>query len=307
LKDECEKEDEPCTQPCQRERPNCGHACEQACHGDTPCPDSICQAVLDIKCRCGLKTKQVKCQQRMCEPTSQVVFENLAGELKEMLSCKSIDISSFNDAQLQKRKHELLCDEECFVNERNMTLAQALQIDFFGKPKVIYSDFLKNYGRDEPDFVLDIEKRFDEIIKELKGQTKSLRRAFHFPVMKYYERKFVHELAPYYGLETMSQDPEPNRSIDIYGTKDKATLPVQLLSESIDFKVKPTTMPRLTTMSQQLKAQPMKTNLKVLTPEQDFLKLSSAFSVLDDESNNFNEQTKSSNDKKIVDYFDVTD
>ena len=88
--------------------------------------------------------------------SSQIVFENLASEIKEMLSCRSIDISSFKNQQILKKKHELVCDEECLVAERNQTLAQALQIDpnssvssssIANKP--IYSDYLKNYARED--------------------------------------------------------------------------------------------------------------------------------------------------------------
>ncbi len=65
----------------------------------------------------------------MYESSQVVVFENLASELKEMLSCKSIDISTFNSTQVLKKKHELACDDECLVAERNVQFAQALQVE----------------------------------------------------------------------------------------------------------------------------------------------------------------------------------
>ncbi len=38
--------------------------------------------------------------------------------------------------------------------------------------------------------------------------------------MKSFERKFIHELASYYGFETLSHDQEPNRNVAVYALKD---------------------------------------------------------------------------------------
>jgi transcriptional repressor NF-X1 len=94
-----------CMQPCQKERPHCTHICAAPCHSNTPCPDTVCQAMVTVKCKCGFKSKQIKCLQRMYD-TGQVVFENLACEIKEMLSCRSIDVSTFKNTQMLKKKHE---------------------------------------------------------------------------------------------------------------------------------------------------------------------------------------------------------
>jgi len=175
-KDEnCLVEDEKCLQPCNKERPHCEHVCGEPCHPNEPCPDTICQTLIQVKCKCGLKVKQIKCQQRMHEPTSSIVFENLASELKEMLSCRTIDITTFRNTEITKKKHELPCDDECLLAERNKNLAQALQIDpnTLNRNKVIYSDFLKNYAREEPNFVSDVEKKTRNICQrnEVKHQT----------------------------------------------------------------------------------------------------------------------------------------
>ncbi len=37
--------------------------------------------------------------------------------------------------------------------------------------------------------------------------------------MKSIERRFIHEICPYYNLETQSQDAEPNRNVRVYATK----------------------------------------------------------------------------------------
>lgn len=40
-----------------------------------------------------------------------------------------------------------------------------------------------------------------------------------FPAMRPNNRKFIHELATYYNLETQSHDKEPNRNVKIYAIK----------------------------------------------------------------------------------------
>ena len=316
-----------CTQPCQKERPHCTHPCGSPCHSDSPCPDTICQATLIVRCKCGLKSKQIKCLQRMNE-TSQVVFENLACEIKEMLSCRSIDVSSFKNTQILKKKHELPCDEECLIADRNKNLANALQIDTTLRPKPIYNDLLKNYAREEPAFVSDLEKRLEAIIRECKLMVKPAKKWFNLPIMKSFERKIIHELAPYYGLETYSQDPEPFRNVCVVGSKDKCFLPSVTLSQSCDFKMKQqSTMPRLANMKQlnQLtSSNPIQSNLKKLTNFNSYesndisIPISSTFSLLaedgqnDLEENEFKKEFKitansSEKSEKIIDYFDLTD
>jgi len=43
-------------------------------------------------------------------------------------------------------------------------MAVALQLDPNVKPKAIYTDFLKQYAREEPAYVFDLEKRFEMIV-----------------------------------------------------------------------------------------------------------------------------------------------
>lgn len=290
-------------QLCNKERPHCEHVCGEPCHGTEPCPDTICQALIQVKCKCGLKTKQIKCQQRMYEPASSIVFENLASELKEMLSCRTIDITTFRNMEILKKKHELPCDEECLVAERNKNLAQALQIDPTFKAKVIYSDFLKNYAREDPNFVIETEKKLESFVKEAKLNTKLTKKYFNLPVMKSYERRMIHELAPYYGFETMSQDPEPFRNVCLIASKDKCCLPLPSLMQSIEVKSKQSAMPRINFKTV---TGPIQTNLKVLQPaESDFLPVSSAFASLNDESEPAVADTASK--EKEIDYFDITD
>lgn len=103
-KGECVSTDEQkCTQPCQKPRPHCDHVCAAPCHEGEPCPDTICQEIVQVKCKCGLKSKQVKCGTKMYGG-GQIMFENLASQIKEMLTCKSIDVATFKSQESLKRK-----------------------------------------------------------------------------------------------------------------------------------------------------------------------------------------------------------
>ncbi|CAF0802157.1 unnamed protein product [Brachionus calyciflorus] len=293
-----------CTQLCKKLRPHCDHSCNSACHGDTPCPDTVCQELIQAKCKCGLKSKQVKCMQKMYGGESSVVFENIASQLKEMLSCRSIDVSSFNKEEIMKKKHLLECDEECLLAERNKAIAQALQIEAQTRPKPIYNDFLKNYAREDPSLVFNIEYKFAALVQECKLY--KTKKSVCLPVMKTNERRFVHELATYYGIETISEDPEPNRSVTLYGNKEKCFIPSVLLSQSIDLKLKQTSMPKIAIKQLNQKVlNPMESNMKSLMPESEPISLSSAFSALVDEKADPNEGiTNEEKDKKVIDYFD---
>ena len=44
LKGDCLEEGQKCTQPCQRKRETCEHICALLCHGEEPCPPSLCKA-----------------------------------------------------------------------------------------------------------------------------------------------------------------------------------------------------------------------------------------------------------------------
>jgi transcriptional repressor NF-X1 len=259
--------------------------------------------------------------------SSQVLFENLACDIKEMLSCRSIDVSQFKNTQILKKKHEMLaCDDECLLAERNKNLATALQIDTSIRAKPIYSDLLKNYAREEPAFITDLEKRLELIIKECKLMTKPIKKWFNLPIMKSFERKIIHELAAYYGLETQSVDPEPYRQVCVIALKDKCFLPQITLSQSCDFKVakQHSSMPRLK-LSQMTSASNsiLQSNLKKLNnfnsfeqqqQQQQPIQVSTCYSVLADNNDSDEEDEDKSlfkrdptKNEKVIDYFDLTD
>ena len=131
------------------------------------------------------------------------------------------------------------------------------------------------------------------------------------PVMKSFERKFIHELAHYYGFETLSHDPEPNRNVCIYASRDKCAIPVPTLMQSIEVKTKQSTMSRLSNLKQlnQTASNPIQSNLKVLQYQEpaEYLALSSMFSALvDQETEEIVIRKEINAADKNIDYFDMT-
>lgn len=322
------QDQEACTQPCVKERPHCAHKCGAKCHGDsTPCPDTICQELVTIKCKCGFKSKTVKCMQKMYESETQLMFENMASEIKEMLQQgKSLDLDCFKSQEACKKKQETLeCDEECLLAERNKALAQALQIDPNNpssqsqtKHAPIYSEFVRNFAREDLNFVINIEKKFESLIAECNKMTNGTKKSLNLPVMKINERRFIHELASYYDIETQSFDPEPNRNVCLYAIKDKSSSPVILLSQFVETgrvnMINPMSrMLNLKEINQQASASPVKSNLKSLDQlkrapqlmQPEPIKLSSAFHLL--ASSELAESVTDSKSKPAIDYFDLTE
>jgi hypothetical protein len=266
---------------------------------------------------------KVKCLQKMYESSTQVVFENLASQIKEMLTCKSIDLNSFKTETVKKNRQESLeCDDECLANERSKSLAQALQIDpensqvfsQLAKPRPIYTDFLRNFAREDPKFVLNTEKRLEQLVSECRAV--SGKKSLHMPIMKINERRFIHELCGYYDIETQSFDPEPNRNVCLYASREKSSIPSVLLSQSLDlFGGKASSgvnqMSRvlnLKQINQQANQSPIKSNMSNLD---GYLKLSSAYAVLAedgaDETAAKPSAARSSANEKVIDYFDLTE
>lgn len=213
-------------------------------------------------------------------------------------------------------KHELECDEECFVEERNRNLSQALLTEANLKPKPMYSEFLKSFAREESQFAQNIEKKFEMLVSESKV-AKTGKKSLNLPVMKQAERRFVHELAPYYGIDTQSFDTEPYRNVCLYASREKTCLPSFSLTASVDVRVKQSTMPKLRQLNPKLESG-IQSQLKVLTSpsDTDNIPVSSAFAVLVDDfdaeqpkqsSNLPSARQPTAKDAKTIDYFDLTD
>jgi len=129
--------------------------------------------------------------------------------------------------------------------------------------------------------------------------------------MKSIERRFIHEIASYYNLESQSQENEPNRNVRVYATKDKAALPAQSLTQSLEIKPKQNIIPHISTVKQ-----PKLAVLPTYSQEDKFVVKQSSFAILGDMNESDTDEivnnkvdftviTKSKG--KTIDYFDMTD
>ncbi|KAG6379878.1 hypothetical protein JVT61DRAFT_10439 [Boletus reticuloceps] len=126
-------------------------------------------------------------------------------------------------------KLTLACTGECELKKRNMRLAEALGISEEkreARGKVTYSPELVGIARGlGPKFVGVVEKAFADFVT-------SDRRMQVLPHMPPDRRKFVHDLAVVYRMDTAMVDQEPHRSVQLIRRID-TRIPTPLLSQHI--------------------------------------------------------------------------
>ncbi|CCM05973.1 uncharacterized protein FIBRA_08214 [Fibroporia radiculosa] len=123
---------------------------------------------------------------------------------------------------------QLKCSNECLVAKRNARLAEALGInpnhETPGDRQVIYNDELLVFARANPRFCSMVEKSLSDFLSsDKKSQI--------LAQMSENKRKFVHDLAAVYRLDTQMVDQEPNRSVQLLRRID-SRIPAPLLSTS---------------------------------------------------------------------------
>ncbi|KAF5383199.1 hypothetical protein D9615_004931 [Tricholomella constricta] len=120
------------------------------------------------------------------------------------------------------------CNNECAVAKRNARLADALGITAESREKtalVTYHDEVAGFARASSKFLVVVEKAFDEFVTSQK-KTQVL------PHMPPERRKFVHDLAAVYRMDTQMVDQEPHRSVLLLRRLD-TRIPTPLLSSTI--------------------------------------------------------------------------
>ncbi|KAF9932953.1 FKBP12-associated protein [Linnemannia zychae] len=169
-----------CTQPCPKLRKSCGHRCGVACHGDTPCPeDTPCLSIVPSSCKCGHLSMDSTC-------------------------------NATADNPWDGKPRMIKCNDYCLIAERNKRVALALNIEEKSEPIPRipeYDSYLLNYASNQMEFTRKIEKQLAEWVADT---TKPI---LNFAPMKGHRRKFVHELAAHYNVESESVDVEPYRSV----------------------------------------------------------------------------------------------
>ncbi|KAH0834956.1 hypothetical protein J3R83DRAFT_10664 [Lanmaoa asiatica] len=126
-------------------------------------------------------------------------------------------------------KLTLACTGECEIRKRNARLAEALGISEEkreSRGRVTWSTELVGCARGlGPKFVGVVEKAFADFVT-------SDRRTQVLPHMPPERRKFVHDLASVYRMDTVMVDQEPHRSVQLIRRID-TRVPVPLLSQHV--------------------------------------------------------------------------
>ncbi|KAK7010253.1 protein shuttle craft [Biomphalaria glabrata] len=250
-KDSCLKDGVKCSQPCQKARPSCGHPCDAPCHTNG-CPDEPCKAEVTLTCPCGSRTATSQCLSGGDPLANLAQFQRLSVQSYSELGDQGLELSQF--LQAKKSNKRLECDSNCAMLERNRRLALALEIKNpdlqakLGNPA--FTEFLKDYAKKNLKFASNVEKNLNTLVQSAKQSLQSSR-SFAFQSMNRDQRRFVHELAEFYGCQTQSYDSEPNKNVVATAQKEKCWLPnvtlTQLVSKGQTVKAPP---PLSSTVSQ---------------------------------------------------------
>jgi len=119
------------------------------------------------------------------------------------------------------------CTNECEIAKRNVRLAEALGINpdtHKTNRNVVYADELVAFARHNAKFVELVEKTFADFVSSDK-------RVQVLPPMPEAKRKFVHDLAAVYRIDTQMVDREPHRSVQLIRRID-TRVPANLISQS---------------------------------------------------------------------------
>lgn len=149
----------------------------------------------------------------------------LASKMAEMQLGHSVDLEDVlgQSARKQNQLKTLECNEECKMIERNRRLALGLQIvnpDLSGKLMPRYTEFMKQWGKKDPNFCQMVHDRLTELV-QLAKTSKQKSRSYSFESMNRDKRHFVHECCEHFGCESQAYDQEPKRNIVATAVKDK--------------------------------------------------------------------------------------
>ncbi|KAF8957390.1 hypothetical protein BDZ97DRAFT_1906818 [Flammula alnicola] len=190
----------PCTAPCGKSRKSClpnHHPCTLPCHAPSSCPETEpCQSLVTLTCPCGRIRQAVHCG-------------------------RTVNSRGSGHAQAAPK-----CSNDCQIAKRNARLADALGISSENRDKsaaaVTYSDELVAFARSNNKFLPVVEKAFADFVASEK-------RTQVLPHMPPDRRKFVHDLAAVYRMDTQMVDQEPHRSVQLLRRVD-TRVPTPLLS-----------------------------------------------------------------------------
>ncbi|VDO59978.1 unnamed protein product [Heligmosomoides polygyrus] len=215
---ECMRENEKCTKPCMILRRPCEHPCALPCHGLEPCPESECRHPINVTCECGKRRSTLKC----------VEFDKISARLRAVeaeesegdQSNESNGVGKLKRSASMEKLNCLPCDDDCKKVARNKKLAEALQLvtDENGmlerEPTITFTEYMKTELRTNAAFVTEVEKTFLELLDKIGDPTflgPSLN--YNFRPMSVDKRRFIHEYAAFFSIDTAGVDDPPKRSV----------------------------------------------------------------------------------------------
>jgi len=222
-KGNCFDVNDKCKQLCQKLRPICNHPCLMTCHdGSCPVDDVICSFPVTVHCRCGRKSKQLRChEERKRRKKSDFMTSS---------NDEQIDITGYLATD---QMWQMECDDVCLVEIRSKKMAEALQIDDVtaSKPDDIYSQFLRDSYKNDSKFFSQIENDLKNLIENINWM--NLKSKNHsFVAMKKEKRRLIHELAEVFKCQSVSYDREPNRYVCVTAIQNISCEPCHLLTSS---------------------------------------------------------------------------
>jgi transcriptional repressor NF-X1 len=126
------------------------------------------------------------------------------------------------------------CDDECLRLDRNRRLAAALNIDPSAhvNDHVPYSDETLSFFQDNQAWAETQEREF-----RVFASTPSEVRLRYKP-MPSHQREFLHLLAKDFGLESRSEEPEPQRYVVVYKGSRFVSAPSKTLAQCVKIRAK---------------------------------------------------------------------
>ncbi|XGW14499.1 hypothetical protein V3C99_000647 [Haemonchus contortus] len=232
---DCMREGEKCSRPCMILRRPCEHPCSLPCHGLDPCPESECRHPVNVTCECGKRRSTLKCTE----------FEKVAARLRAVdaeesegdPSNESAGVGSLKRSASMEKLNCLPCDDECKKSARNKKLAEALKLvtDENGmlerEPTITFTEYMKVELRTNAAFVTEVEKTFLELLDKLGDPTflgSSLNH--NFRPMSVDKRRFIHEYAVFFSIDTAGVDDPPKRSVIATAKRGVSRAPLVLLT-----------------------------------------------------------------------------
>ena len=190
----CWKSNLHCLEPCMKEL-SCGHFCSKVCHVDE-CMTNCAQKCNRLR-ECGHKC------QAACHPKCNTECKEIVS-----ISCEcGIMQSNFVCSDLPQR---LECGDPCLIHQRNIALAEALQINPSDGAE---SNSQANYSDEVLLFYRDNKHSIRNLIKQFNSFLNSSRYRLYLEPMSSKHRKVVYEMAEMYGFDTETIDEEQYRSV----------------------------------------------------------------------------------------------